>query len=103
MHRTTAKSVFSRMDNMPITKPHYKLALIGGLGLLFDGMDGSLVSYILPVITPLWKLQGAQTGLIGSSLLIGIMIGALVAGVAGDRIGRRKVMMYSLALYGLAP
>ncbi|MCA4133887.1 MFS transporter [Arthrobacter sp. M4] len=102
MHRTTEQSVISRMENMPISKPHYKLALIGGLGLLFDGMDGSLVSYILPVITPLWKLQGAQTGLIGSSLLIGIMIGALVAGVAGDRIGRRKVMMYSLALYALA-
>lgn len=90
------------MERMPISKPHYKLALIGGLGLLFDGMDGALVSYILPVITPLWHLQGAQTGLIGSSLLIGILVGSLTAGVVGDRIGRRKVMMYALALYAVA-
>lgn len=90
------------MDRMPISKPHYKLALIGGLGLLFDGMDGALVSYILPVITPLWQLQGAQTGLIGSSLLIGILVGSLAAGVVGDRLGRRKVMMYALALYAVA-
>lgn len=102
MNRTAVQGLFSRMEQMPVSKPHYKLALIGGLGLLFDGMDGALVSYILPVITPLWQLQGAQTGLIGSSLLIGILVGSLTAGVVGDRIGRRKVMMYALALYALA-
>ncbi|GAA1497121.1 MFS transporter [Paeniglutamicibacter kerguelensis] len=95
-------SVIERMENMRVASPHYKLAMIGGLGLLFDGMDGSLVSYVLPIITPLWNLTGGQTGLIGSSLLIGILIGALVAGVLGDRIGRRKVMMYALAFYAVA-
>ncbi|MBT2597667.1 MFS transporter [Arthrobacter sp. ISL-72] len=102
MNSAAAQGLLSRMESMPISKPHYKLALIGGLGLLFDGMDGALVSYILPVITPLWHLQGAQTGLIGSSLLIGILVGSLTAGVVGDRIGRRKVMMYALALYAVA-
>lgn len=102
MNFAAVQGLLSRMESMPISKPHYKLALIGGLGLLFDGMDGALVSYILPVITPLWHLQGAQTGLIGSSLLIGILVGSLTAGVVGDRIGRRKIMMYALALYAVA-
>lgn len=97
-----AKRLLERMDTLPIKRPHWQLALIGGLGLLFDGMDGSLVSYVLPIIKPLWHLNGTQSGLIGSSLLIGIFIGAIGAGVLGDRIGRRRVMMYALALYAVA-
>lgn len=98
----TTRSLLERMDGMQVGKPHIQLAFIGGLGLLFDGMDGSLVSYIMPIIKPLWHLDGAQAGLIGSSLLIGIFIGAIGAGALGDRIGRRKVMMYALALYATA-
>ncbi|MFJ3958824.1 MFS transporter [Arthrobacter sp. NPDC090010] len=96
------RSLLERMDNMPVKKPHIQLAVIGGLGLLFDAMDGSLISYLMPIIKPLWHLDGAQTGLIGSSLLIGILIGAISAGVLGDRIGRRKVMMYALLVYTCA-
>lgn len=90
------------MDGMRVGRPHVQLAFIGGLGLLFDGMDGSLVSYVMPIIKPLWHMDGVQAGLIGSSLLIGIFIGSIAAGVLGDRIGRRQVMMYALALYAAA-
>ncbi|WP_138418320.1 MFS transporter [Sinomonas gamaensis] len=102
MSSETQRPLLTRMDDLPVLRPHIKLALIGGLGLMFDGMDGSLVSYILPIIRPLWHLDGAQTGLIGSSLLIGILIGSIAAGVIGDRVGRRRVMMYALALYAVA-
>lgn len=98
----TTRSLLERMDGMRVGRPHIQLAFIGGLGLLFDGMDGSLVSYIMPIIKPLWHLDGVQSGLIGSSLLIGIFVGSIAAGVLGDRIGRRRVMMYALALYALA-
>ncbi|GAB2727313.1 MFS transporter [Arthrobacter bambusae] len=98
----STQSLLERMDGMRVGRPHIQLALIGGLGLLFDGMDGSLVSYILPIIKPLWHLDGAQSGLIGSALLIGIFIGSIGAGVLGDRIGRRRIMMYALALYAAA-
>ncbi|MFF2507503.1 MFS transporter [Streptomyces sp. NPDC058067] len=92
-------ALLARLERLPVARPHLRLMFMGGLGIAFDGMDGSLVSYLLPVVTPLWHLAPWQTGLLGSSLLIGIMIGALSAGLAGDAIGRRRVMMYALALY----
>lgn len=93
------RHLLDRLERLPLSRPHLKLLLMGGLGIAFDGMDGSLVSYLLPAVTPLWHLAPWQTGLVGSSLLIGILIGALSAGITGDAIGRRKVMMYALALY----
>ncbi|MFF9352431.1 MFS transporter [Streptomyces sp. NPDC014734] len=94
--------LLARIERIPVSRPHYRLAAMGGLGIAFDGMDGSLVSYLLPSVTPLWHLEGWQTGLLGSSLLIGVMIGALGAGLVADRFGRRRLMMYALALYSTA-
>ncbi len=91
--------LLARLERLPISRPHLRLMFMGGLGIAFDGMDGSLVSYLLPAITPLWGLEHWQTGLIGSSLLIGIMVGALAAGLVGDAYGRRTVMMYALAVF----
>jgi putative MFS transporter len=91
--------LLQRLERLPLSRPHVMLLFMGGLGLAFDGMDGSLVSYLLPAVTPLWDLAHWQTGLVGSSLLIGILVGALGAGIAGDAIGRRRIMMYALALY----
>jgi putative MFS transporter len=65
-------------------------------------MDGALIAFILPVVTALWGLSDGQTGLLGSSVLMGYLSGALTTGLLGDRIGRKKVMMWALAIYSLA-
>ena len=77
-------------------------ALPGGLGYTFDGMDGALVAFILPSATAVFSLSSSQTGLLGSSVLIGYLFGALSAGLLGDLIGRKRVMMYALAIYATA-
>lgn len=102
MNRDEPETITRRMDLMNVNRAHWKIALIGGLGLLFDGMDGSLVSYILPVIRERWDLSGLESGLIGSSLLIGMLVGALSAGAISDRVGRRTVMLWAMAVYTLA-
>jgi len=94
--------LLARLERVPFSRPHYRLLLMGGLGLAFDGLDVAILAFVLPVISKQWHLTSPQTGLIGSSTLMGFLVGAFVAGVLGDRIGRRKVMMWALALYGVA-
>jgi MFS family permease len=65
-------------------------------------MDGALVAFILPSATVVFSLSSSQTGLLGSSVLIGYLFGALSAGLLGDLIGRKRVMMYALAIYAAA-
>ncbi|MEU6269706.1 MFS transporter [Saccharopolyspora shandongensis] len=94
-------SLLARLDRLPLSRPHYLLLLLGGLGYTFDGMDSAVVAFLLPSVKDEWGLTNAQLGLIGSATPFGFLFGATCAGLLGDRIGRRKVMMWALAVYAL--
>ncbi|MFG1642428.1 MFS transporter [Amycolatopsis sp. NPDC049252] len=94
-------TLLARLDRLPLSRPHYKLLLIGGLGYTFDGMDSAVVAFLLPSAKTAWGLDNGQLGLIGSATPFGFLFGAIAAGLLGDRIGRKKVMMYALAFYAL--
>lgn len=67
--------------------------------LVFDGYDlvvyGTVVSTLLRT-GELGAITPADAGLIGSYALIGVMIGAFIAGFIGDHIGRRKLVLGSI-------
>ncbi|MEV6237856.1 MFS transporter [Lentzea sp. NPDC051838] len=92
-------TLLARLDRLPLSRPHYKLLLIGGLGYTFDGMDSAVVAFLLPSARAAWQLDNGHLGLIGSATPFGFLFGAVAAGLLGDRIGRKKVMMYALAFY----
>ena len=95
-------NVLKRIERLPFSRFHWKLLLMGGLGYTFDAMDGAMIAFILPAVTSLWGLTNQQTGLLGSSAMIGYLFGAFFAGTLGDLAGRRTVMMYALAIYSVA-
>jgi putative MFS transporter len=87
---------------MPYFGFHTRLLLIGGLGYLFDAMDAAVIAFVLPVLKQQWQLTDQHIGLLAAAAAIGGFLGALVAGRLGDLLGRRVVMMWALAVYGLA-
>ncbi|MFM0721248.1 MFS transporter [Paraburkholderia strydomiana] len=92
-------AVAARLERLPISGFHRKLLLIGGLGYMFDGLDSSSLAFLLPVVSKLWHLTSAQSGLVVSSTYIGYFFGAFLSGVLADVIGRRRIMMSALAIY----
>ncbi|MEU4575490.1 MFS transporter [Nonomuraea sp. NPDC023979] len=94
-------TLLARLDRLPLSRPHYLLLLIGGLGYTFDGMDSAVVAFLLPSAQEAWNLSNGQLGIIGSASPFGFLFGAIAAGLLGDRIGRKKVMMYALAFYAV--
>src|SRR5712664_2240964 len=95
-------TTLKRIERLPFSRFLWRLLWMGGLGYTFDAMDGAMIAFILPVVSSLWGLTNQQTGLLGSSAMIGYLFGAFLAGTLGDLIGRRAVMMYALAIYCLA-
>jgi putative MFS transporter len=88
-----------RLERLPMSWVQGRLLLMGGLGYTFDAANNAVLAFILPSAAALFGLGNTQTGLLGSSILIGYLFGAFFAGTLGDLIGRKKVMMYALALY----
>ena len=76
------------------------------LGLCFlivalDGMDVAIMGFLAPSILQEWSVSRAAFGIVMSSAPFGLVIGALLAGPASDRIGRKTVLIGSVFLFGL--
>ncbi len=75
------------------------------MGLIFDGYDlvvyGAVVSTFLRDASHIGRVTPAIAGMLGSYALVGVLAGALLAGVFGDIVGRRKVMLASYAWFSV--
>ncbi|SDV48826.1 MFS transporter [Chitinasiproducens palmae] len=91
--------IAARLERLPFSRFHFKLLVMGGLGFMFEAIDAAIIAFILPVVRTKWHLSSFETGILGSSTYVGFLIGALFAGLLGDRFGRRVVMMWALTFF----
>ncbi len=72
------------------------------LTIVFDGYDLIVYGSIVPSLIDEWGLTPAQAGAIGSYALVGMLIGALGAGVLTDALGRRRILLVGITWFSLA-
>jgi MFS transporter, AAHS family, benzoate transport protein len=79
---------------------------IATLGLIFDGYDlvvyGAVVPLFLADPSQIGEVTPGLAGALGSYALIGVLVGALLAGSVGDIIGRRKIMLTAYAWFSIS-
>jgi len=66
-----------------------------------DGMDVAIMGFLAPDITREWGISKASFGMVMSAAPIGLAIGALLVGPMSDRFGRKKLLIGSIALFGV--
>ncbi|CAM3567392.1 MFS transporter [Polaromonas hydrogenivorans] len=75
------------------------------MGLIFDGYDlvvyGAVVSTFLRDSSHIGTVTPVMAGVLGSYALVGVLVGALLAGAVGDILGRRKVMLTAYAWFSV--
>jgi len=76
------------------------LALVAAT-IVFDGIDNQLLGIALPSVMKEWTLPRSAFAPVISLGYFGMMIGGAVAGVIGDRIGRRTALLSSVAVFGV--
>lgn len=90
-----------------IGKYHLMVFLGCWMGGIFDGMDSTLMSVVMP--TAIGELlHSADKAVIGpvaayvtSVFLIGWMLGGVIFGIIGDKLGRVRSMVFSILLYAI--
>lgn len=95
-------NIANRIDRLPSTPMLNKILLLTGIGWMFDAMDQGMVSGVMAAIGKEWSLTTGQLGFLGSSGMLGMAIGAALSGMAADKWGRRKIIMWTLLIYGIA-
>jgi SP family arabinose:H+ symporter-like MFS transporter len=75
------------------------ISVVAALGGLLFGFDTAVISGTINFIQPYFGLSEAGLGWTVSSLLFGCIVGVILAGQAGDRYGRKKMLMLAALLF----
>ena len=91
-------SVFGLLDEAPMTGLHYYYWLLASGGTLLDGFSVVSLGIAIPLLKQHMTITPVLVGLIGSALVLGAVLGAMLGGIAADRIGRKHVFIADMAI-----
>jgi MFS family permease len=76
--------------------------LIGSaLGYAMDGFDLLILGFMLRLISADLQLNPAQAASLVTATLIGAVVGGIAFGILSDRIGRVRVLTYTIVLFAV--
>ncbi len=99
MQRTI--DVAATIDARRIGGFQLRVFLLCAAVLFVDGFDVQGITYVAPAISQDWKLARGALGPTFSAGLFGVMLGAILLAPLADRIGRRRVIIWSCIAFGV--
>ncbi|MCX6927889.1 MAG: MFS transporter [Verrucomicrobia bacterium] len=75
------------------------VCLVASLGGLLFGFDTAVISGTVDRVKQFYGLSELLEGWFTSSALVGCILGAAIAGVMGDRFGRKPTLLVSAVLF----
>ncbi len=89
------------LDQMPLSRFHWRLLAVSGFGWMFDAMDILVVASVVAAVAREWGLDANQSQLINTANVAGLFFGALASGFLSDRLGRKFVFQLTLLVYSI--
>lgn len=89
------------IDRQQLTGRNYFVLALLLMALVADGFDLQLVGVAAPWLTEAWGVKPSElVGPVQSANLFGMMLGAIFLGGLGDRIGRKRIIVGGVFLFG---
>ncbi|HEX3671683.1 MAG TPA: MFS transporter [Candidatus Cybelea sp.] len=96
----TRANPFEELDRSGITRFHWKVMFISGMGFFTDAYDLFIIGVALTLLKPIWHLSTLEVSVLGSSSLLAAAVGAMIFGRVADVLGRKRI--YGLEVLVLA-
>ncbi|WP_297695400.1 MFS transporter [uncultured Eudoraea sp.] len=96
MQKTTKELI----DGQALSKLQYTTFFVCFVMNILDGMDVMVISYCASAIATSWQVGPEELGIVFSSGLAGMMIGAMFLAPFADQIGRKRMILISAFLMG---
>jgi len=87
------------MDDAPVNRFHRRIVAVAMGGPFCDGYLLGIIAVALPLLTPDLGVNELWSGLVASSVLVGVFLGGAVFGPITDRIGRHLMYMLNLLAF----
>ncbi|HEY1301180.1 MAG TPA: MFS transporter [Stellaceae bacterium] len=90
------------LEDQPLGALQIRVVAICMLIQMCDGYDVGSIGWAVPSLTHAWHLPPPAFAAAFLWSNIGVMLGALASGPIGDRLGRKPLLLASIAIFGLA-
>ena len=97
----TKLSVESFIDEQRVSSFQLLTLFLCFLVVAIDGFDTAAVGYVAPALSKDWGITPAELTPLMMVGLFGLMIGALLFGPLSDRYGRKKLLLATVAIFGV--
>jgi putative MFS transporter len=91
-------SVFALLDDAPMTPARYGYWLVASGGTLLDGFSVVALGISVPLLKRDMAVDPVLIGLIGAAVVLGAVFGAMLGGMAADRLGRKGAFIADMAI-----
>jgi PHS family inorganic phosphate transporter-like MFS transporter len=93
---TGAQDVLARMDDSRITRQHWKIMFISGMGFFTDAYDLFIIGVVIAILRGEWHPSPVAIGLVTSTALLASAVGAILFGRVADMLGRKRIYGYEV-------
>lgn len=100
-HKNNTVDVQTFIDGHRVAGFQWRILLLCFLVTAIDGLDTAAIGFIAPALREEWHLTPTDLGPVLGAALIGLMLGAFIAGPLADRFGRKCVLILSVACFGV--
>ena len=94
-------TVSSVVDARPVGRVQIVVLVLCGFVMFLDGFDTQALSFAAPLLAKEWDVAPAALGTLLSAAILGLMVGYLALSPLANRVGHRRVIIFTTAAFGI--
>lgn len=91
----------SIVDTNKLGSFHIRIIALCALLAMMDGFDTQAIAFVAPEIADEWHVDASSFGVIFGLGLFGGLLGAMLLGMAGDRFGRKPMLVFATLAFAI--